>query len=82
MLNLPQVPFVTSSRFMKRKLSHGGSTGWSGRFIRSKRSLPHLLYGKKPHIDRIIIELDQRNSCLLVLTIRDGARNEVSVNMT
>ena len=50
--------------------------------IGSKRSLLHLLYGKKPNIYRVIFELDQRNSRLLVLTIRHGARNEVSVNMT
>ena len=50
--------------------------------IGSKRRLLHLLYGRKPHIYRVLFELDQRNSRLLVLTIRHGARNEVSVNMT
>ena len=50
--------------------------------LNSKRRLLHLLYGKKPHIYRVIFELDQRNSRLLVLTIRHGARNELALGIS
>ncbi|MBX7134202.1 MAG: type II toxin-antitoxin system RelE/ParE family toxin [Fimbriimonadaceae bacterium] len=39
-----------------------------------KRPLHHLLYGKKPHIYRVIYELDERRKTVRVLTIRHGAR--------
>lgn len=42
----------------------------------AKRPLRHLicrLYGKKPHIYRVIYEIDERNKLVQVLTIRYGA---------
>lgn len=41
---------------------------------KSKRALHHLLYGKKPHIYRVIYEIDERRKAVYVLTIRHGAR--------
>lgn len=40
---------------------------------KAKRPLRHLLYGKKPHIYRIIYELDERRKTVLVMTIRHPA---------
>jgi toxin ParE1/3/4 len=40
---------------------------------RAKRPLRHLLYGKKPHIYRVIYKIDERNKLVQVLTIRHGA---------
>jgi len=39
-----------------------------------KRQLRHLLYGKKPHVYRVICELDEGRQTVWVLTIRHGAR--------
>jgi toxin ParE1/3/4 len=39
-----------------------------------KRQLRHLLYGAKPHIYRVIYEVDERRHMVWVLTIRHGAR--------
>jgi toxin ParE1/3/4 len=41
---------------------------------KSKRALRHLLYGKKPHIYRVIYKIDERRKVVYVLTIRHGAR--------
>lgn len=41
---------------------------------RAKRSLRHLLYGNKPHIYRVIFEIDEPGKTVYVLTIRHGAR--------
>jgi toxin ParE1/3/4 len=41
---------------------------------RVKRKLRHLLYGKKPHVYRVIYEIDQKRQKVWVLTIRHGAR--------
>ncbi len=38
-----------------------------------RRSLRHLLYGKKPHLYRVIFEIDQGRRVVRVLTIRHGA---------
>ena len=38
------------------------------------RELRHLLYGRKPHVYRIIYELEARRKRVLVLTIRHGAQ--------
>ena len=39
-----------------------------------KRQLRHLLYGAKPHVYRVIFEVDGRRHNIWVLTIRHGAR--------
>jgi mRNA-degrading endonuclease RelE of RelBE toxin-antitoxin system len=39
-----------------------------------KRQLRHLLYGVKPHVYRVIFEVDERRHNVWVLTIRHGAR--------
>jgi mRNA-degrading endonuclease RelE of RelBE toxin-antitoxin system len=39
-----------------------------------KRRLRHLLYGIKPHVYRVIFEVDRRRHKVWVLTIRHGAR--------
>ena len=39
-----------------------------------KRELRHLLYGKKPHVYRVIYEVDEKWRAVLVLAIRHGAR--------
>jgi hypothetical protein len=39
-----------------------------------KRQLRHLLYGAKPHVYRVIFEVDERLHKVWVLTIRQGAR--------
>ena len=42
-----------------------------------KRELRHLLYGNKPHVYRVIYEIDERQSTVWVLTIRHGARRRM-----
>ncbi len=42
-----------------------------------KRKLLHLLYGKKPHVYRVIYEVDERRQAVWVLTIRHGARRKL-----
>lgn len=37
------------------------------------RPLRHLLYGKKPHVYRVIFEIDETRKYISVLTIRHGA---------
>jgi toxin ParE1/3/4 len=44
---------------------------------RAKRKLRHLLYGKKPHIYRVIYEVDEMRQAVWVLTIRHGARRKL-----
>ena len=44
---------------------------------KSQRSLRHLLYGRRPHVYRVIYEIDERCNKVRVLTIRHGAREEV-----
>ena len=39
-----------------------------------KRRLRQLLYGAKPHVYRVIFEVDERRHSVWVLTIRHGAR--------
>jgi toxin ParE1/3/4 len=43
----------------------------------AKRKLRHLLYGKKPHVYRVIYEVDERRQAVWVLTIRHGARRKL-----
>jgi mRNA-degrading endonuclease RelE of RelBE toxin-antitoxin system len=40
---------------------------------KAKRALRHLLYGRKPHVYRIIYEIDEPRKVVRVLTIRHGA---------
>ena len=47
---------------------------------KAKRSLRHLLYGKKPHVYRVIYEIDERNKLVQVLTIRHGAMEAADLN--
>ncbi|MGA7080838.1 MAG: type II toxin-antitoxin system RelE/ParE family toxin [Terriglobales bacterium] len=42
-----------------------------------RRKLRHLLYGKKPHVSRVIYELDEGGQSVSVLHIRHGARREL-----
>ena len=44
---------------------------------RMKRKLRHLLYGKKPHVYRVIYEVDEGRQAVWVLTIRHGARRKL-----
>jgi toxin ParE1/3/4 len=41
---------------------------------RAKRKLRHLLYGKKPHVYRVIYEVDEGRQTAWLLTVRHGAR--------
>jgi toxin ParE1/3/4 len=43
-----------------------------------RRELRHLLYGKKPHVYRVIYEVDERRQTVRVLTVRHGVRLESS----
>jgi toxin ParE1/3/4 len=45
-----------------------------------KRKLWHLLYGKKPHVYRVIYEIDERQQTVWVLTIRHAARRKVEAS--
>ena len=47
---------------------------------RMKRKLRHLLYGKKPHVYRVIYEVDEKLQTVWVLTIRHGARRKVKAS--
>jgi toxin ParE1/3/4 len=44
-----------------------------------KRKLRHLLYGKKPHVYRVIYEIEEKQQTVWVLTIRHGARRKLQV---
>ena len=39
-----------------------------------RKSLHHVLYGKKPHVYRVIFEIHEQRKLVRVLTIRHGAR--------
>jgi plasmid stabilization system protein ParE len=45
-----------------------------------KRKLLHLLYGKKPHVYRVIYEVDERQQTVWVLTIRHGAMRRLKAS--
>jgi toxin ParE1/3/4 len=47
---------------------------------RAKRKLRHLLYGKKPHVYRVIYEVDEGRQAVWVLTIRHGARRKLKAS--
>ena len=40
------------------------------------RPLRHLLYGKKPHVYRVVFEIDEAHKIVQILTIRHGAMDE------
>ena len=42
------------------------------------RPLRHLLYGKKPHVYRVIYEIREPTKVVYILTIRHGARERFS----
>ena len=70
-----------------------GTTGWKKLWMRSdgihiaalltpearklRRKLRHLLYGNKPHVSRVIYEVDEGGQAVSVLTIRHGARRKL-----
>jgi hypothetical protein len=39
-----------------------------------RRELRHLLFGQKPHVYRVIYQVDERRQAVWVLTVRHGAR--------
>jgi toxin ParE1/3/4 len=41
---------------------------------KAKRKLRHLFYGRKPHVYRVICEVDEGRQAVWVLHIRHGAR--------
>jgi toxin ParE1/3/4 len=45
-----------------------------------RRELRHLLYGNKPHVYRVIYEVDERRQTVWVLTIRHGARRKLKAS--
>jgi mRNA-degrading endonuclease RelE of RelBE toxin-antitoxin system len=45
-----------------------------------KRKLRHLLYGAKPHVYRVIYEVDERRQKVWVLTIRHAARKRLKAS--
>jgi len=40
----------------------------------SKTPLRHLLYGKKPHVYRVVFEIDEKLKLVRIITVRHGAR--------
>jgi plasmid stabilization system protein ParE len=49
-----------------------------GPAISENKKLRHLLFGKKPHVYRIIYAVDKRNHVVNVLHIRHGLRAALS----
>ena len=47
---------------------------------RMKRELRNLLYGNKPHVYRVIYEVDEGRQAVLVLTIRHSARRKIKAS--
>jgi toxin ParE1/3/4 len=45
-----------------------------------KRKLRHLLYGKKPHVYRVIYEIDEGRQAVWVLHIRHGTRKKLKAS--
>jgi mRNA-degrading endonuclease RelE of RelBE toxin-antitoxin system len=45
--------------------------------IAESSRLRHLLYGKRPHVYRIIYAIDQRRRLVSVVHIRHGARDRI-----
>jgi toxin ParE1/3/4 len=51
-----------------------------GPAVPESKKLRHLLFGKKPHVYRIIYAVDKRNRIVNVLHIRHGARDAFSAD--
>jgi toxin ParE1/3/4 len=49
-----------------------------GTVISENKNLRHLLFGKKPHVYRIIYAMDKRDHVVNVLHIRHGVRGALS----
>jgi toxin ParE1/3/4 len=47
---------------------------------RTKRQLRHLLYGKKPHVYRVVYEVQEQLQTVWVLTIRHAARRRAQAD--
>ena len=47
---------------------------------KAKLQLRHLLYGKRPHVYRVLYEVDEARATVWVLTIRHGARESLSAS--
>ena len=47
---------------------------------RTKRKLRHLLYGKKPHVYRVIFEVQEQLQTVWVLTIRHAAMRKAETD--
>jgi toxin ParE1/3/4 len=47
---------------------------------KSGRPLRQLLYGKRPHVYRVIFEIDEPHKVVNVLTIRHGAMKEATLD--
>jgi plasmid stabilization system protein ParE len=47
---------------------------------KANKPLRHLLYGRKPHVYRVIYEIDERKKLVQVLTIRHGAMEPADLN--
>src|SRR5258708_32714255 len=45
-----------------------------------RRELRHLLYGKKPHVHRILYEVDERTKTVWFVTVRHGARRRLKAS--
>jgi mRNA-degrading endonuclease RelE of RelBE toxin-antitoxin system len=45
-----------------------------------KRELRHLLYGKKPHVYRVIYQVDEKRQTVWVLHIRHAARRKLKAS--
>jgi len=41
--------------------------------VQTKQPLRHLLYGRKPHVYRVLYEIDELRKTIRVFTIRHGA---------
>jgi toxin ParE1/3/4 len=61
---------VGTLEYLLRRCSAAPESGKIGRTLR------HLLYGKKPHVYRVIFEIDKVHKAVKILTIRHGARQE------
>jgi plasmid stabilization system protein ParE len=47
---------------------------------KARRSLRHLLHGKKPSVYRVIYEIDEPHKVVRILTIRHGAMDEAKLD--
>jgi toxin ParE1/3/4 len=45
-----------------------------------KRKLRHVLYGNKPHVYRVIYEIEEQRQTVWALTVRHGARRKIQTS--